>query len=65
MAVGKNTAWKKGKGKQYNLPYNIKVVGKNIKWVREDGDGNFGGENQNFTNWGGEEYQVAMNFIHP
>ena len=32
MAVGKNTTWKKGKGKQYHLPYNTEAVGKNIKW---------------------------------
>ena len=29
MAMGKQI---KGKGKQYHLPYNIKAVGKNIKW---------------------------------
>ena len=34
-----NIIWKKGKGKQYHLPYNIKTIGKNIKWDREDGDG--------------------------
>ena len=28
----------KGIGKQYHLRYNIKAVGKNIKWVREEGD---------------------------
>ena len=26
---------KKEKGKQYNLPYNIEDVGKNIKWLKE------------------------------
>ena len=36
---------KKGKGKQCHLPYNIKAVGKNIKWVKGEGDQNFGGEN--------------------
>ena len=29
---------KKGKQKQYNLPYNIEAVGKNIKWERGEGD---------------------------
>ena len=32
MAAGKIIMWKKGKGKQYHLPYNIEAVGKNIKW---------------------------------
>ena len=31
---------KKGKGKQ-NLPYDVNAVGKNIKWGRGEGDGNF------------------------
>ena len=35
--------WKKGKRKQ---GYNIKAVGKNVKWGRGEGDGNFGEENQ-------------------
>ena len=34
-----------GKGKEY-LPYNIKVVGKNYKWAKGEGDGKLGGENQ-------------------
>ena len=29
-------------GKQYHLPFNIKGVGKNIKWGKGEGDGNFG-----------------------
>ena len=37
MSVGK-----KGKRKQYHLPYNIKAVGKNFKWGRGEGNGNFG-----------------------
>ena len=44
-----------GKGKEY-LPYNIKVVWKNYKWVNGEGDGNFGGENQDLEkNGDGEE----------
>ena len=31
MAVGKNITWKKGKGMQYHLPFNIEAVWKNIK----------------------------------
>ena len=63
MAVGKNVMW--GKGKQYHLFYNVKAVGKNIKWEKEEGDGNFGEENQYFKKWGGEEFKVVGNFIHP
>ena len=29
-----------GKGKQYHLPYHIKIFGKNIKWGRWEWDGN-------------------------
>ena len=43
---------KKGKGKQYHLPYNIEDVEKNIKWLKEKEDGNFGAENQDFKTWG-------------
>ena len=39
---------KNGKEKQYHLPYNIEAVGKNIKWV--EGEGNFGGRNQDLKN---------------
>ena len=46
-AVGKNITLEKGKGKQYHLFYDIKTVGKNINWGREEGDGNFEEENQN------------------
>ena len=43
MAVGKDLrVKKKGRGKQYQLPYNIEAVGKNIKRGIEEGDGNFG-----------------------
>ena len=31
MAAGKDILWKKRKGTQYYLPYNIKAVGRNIK----------------------------------
>ena len=37
---------KKRKGKQYHLSYNIWAFGKNIKWEKREGDGNFGEENQ-------------------
>ena len=30
----------KMKGKRHHLPYNIKAVGKNIKWGRGEGEGN-------------------------
>ena len=39
---------KKGIRKQYHLPYNINAVGKNIKWGRGEGVGNYGEENQKF-----------------
>ena len=40
-------------------------AGKNIKWVKGEGDGNFGGENQDLKRYGvGEEYQVVGKFIH-
>ena len=50
MAVGKNITWKKGK--QYHVPYNIEAVGKNLKFGRGEGDGNFGEENQDFFKMG-------------
>ena len=52
MALGKNITLKKGKEEQYHLPYNIKAVRKNIKWGREEGDGNFEEENPDFKIWG-------------
>ena len=51
IIVGKNITLKKGKGKQYNLPYNIEAVGKNITWGKEEGDGNFWEENQDLKKW--------------
>ena len=54
IAMGKNITWKRGRGKQYHLPYIVESVGKNIKWGRGDWDGNFGDENQ-----------VVGNFIYP
>ena len=45
MAAGKNTTLKKGKGKQYQLLYNIIADRKNIGG---EGDGNFGEENKIF-----------------
>ena len=56
---------KRERGKQYHLPYNIEGVGKKIKWRKEDEHRNFGKENQDLKTWGGEEYQVIGNFIHP
>ena len=53
MAVD-NGHGQNGKGKQHHLPYNIRAVGKNIKW----------GEWEGVVN-DGEEYQVVGNFIHP
>ena len=50
--LGKNITWKKGKEKQYHLPYNIKAVGKDIKWGRGEWDGHFRAENQDFKNMG-------------
>ena len=47
MALGKNIVrGKKGKGKQYHLPFTIEAVGKNIKLGRGEVDGNFGEQNQ-------------------
>ena len=39
--------------------------GKNIKWGKGEGDGNFGEENQDLIKWGCEEIKVVGNFIHP
>ena len=68
--MGRISSCKKGKGmscgkkgKQYHLFYNIKAVGKKIKWGRGEGEGNFMEENQDFKNGNEEEYQG--NFIHP
>ena len=35
--LGKYKMWKRGKGKQLHLPYNIKAVVKIIKWERGRG----------------------------
>ena len=45
MAIGKNIACKKGKRKQFQPPYNIEAVGKNIKLGKGEGDRNFREEN--------------------
>ena len=56
MTEGKKITWKKGK--QYNLPYNIKAAGKNIKCMGKSGRGRqFWGRKSRFkTIGGGEEY---------
>ena len=57
---------KKGKADLiYHLVYNIKAVGKNIKRGRGEGEGNFGEENQDLENGGGDDYLVVWNFINP
>ena len=48
---------------QYNLPYNIKDVGKDIK--KGNGTENFKKKIRILKNGSGEEYQVVGNFIHP
>ena len=42
--------WKKGKGE--SSPFNIEAVGKNIKWGRGEGDGNFGEEKRDLNKMG-------------
>ena len=42
MTVGKNIRGKKGNGKQFHLPYNIKALGKNINWEEGEGTEIFG-----------------------
>ena len=57
---------KRGKEKQYHLPYYIEAFWKNIKSGKREGDGNFKErKKQDFKKWGWEEYQVVGNFIHP
>ena len=64
FAPKKNSIVRKNeKGKQYH-PYNIWVVGKNIKWGRGEGDGNFE-KKMKIKSGVGEEYQVVWNFIQP
>ena len=43
------------KGNQYQYPYNIEAVRKNIKWGKGEGDRNFGEKNQDFF-FNGEEF---------
>ena len=62
---GKISRGKKGKGKQYHLPKNIKVVGKNIKCSNSGRGRKFYERNQNFKKGGGEEYQVATALLDP
>ena len=62
MTLGKNITWKKGKGKQYNLPMILRLLGRISSGER---DGNFGEECQDFKTWGWEEYQFAGNSIQP
>ena len=50
MALGKKIKRKREKKKQCHLPYNIKAVGKNIKWGGGEGDGKLVNENQDFKN---------------
>ena len=65
-SVDKNITRKKGLGKQYHISYNIKAVGKNIKWGRGKGDGTFGEDLTKILKMGvGEEYQVIGNFLQP
>ena len=59
MQRGRIYRGKKGKGKRYPLPYNMKAFGKNIKRGRA-GDGNFGEENHDFHNCGGKLYTTLL-----
>ena len=62
---GKIQREKKVKRKQYNLPYDIKAVGKNIKGGRGEGDGNLGKKIKIQKRVGvGEKYKIEGNFIH-
>ena len=61
--MGKNITRRKIKAKQHHLPFNVEAVWKNIKWGRKEGEANFGEENQDLINEGGEDYQVVGNFI--
>ena len=56
---------KSEKVKQYHLPFNVKAVGKNIKWGRGEVDGNLGEKIKIKNKRDGEEYQVVGHFIHP
>ena len=61
MAVGKNKTWQKAK--QYNLPYNIKAVGKIIKWRRSRGTEILGNKINIFNNGGEEQNQGVGSYI--
>ena len=50
---------KKEKRKQQHLPYDIKVVGKNIKLGRGEGTLKCGKENKDFKNEGGAGYRIS------
>ena len=64
VTVGKNITWKKGK--QYNLPYNIKAPGKNIKCMGKSGRGRqFWGRKSRFKQLGVGKNIVLWNYIHP
>ena len=52
MTVGKNITYNKGKVKARSSALNIMAVGRNIKWGRGEGDGNFEEENQDFKTMG-------------
>ena len=65
MTVWKNITWNKGKWEKISFPFNIEAIGKNIKWGKGEKDGNFGEENPDIKNEGGEEYRVEGNFIQP
>jgi len=39
------------RGRVRGKHYTIRTVGKNIKWGRGEGDGNFEEENQDFKKW--------------
>ena len=53
MAVGKNITCKKGEGKHYHLPYNIEAVGKDINWLKGEG-------NQDFKKFGGGGKNIML-----
>ena len=58
---GRILRWEKGNGKQYHLPFNIEAIGKNIKWGKVEGEGNFGEEYQDFKKWGWGRISEWMN----
>ena len=63
--MGKNITSKKGKSKQYHLPFDIKAVGKYIKRGRGEGGLKIRRRKSRLKNWGWEKNQVVGNFIHP